>query len=120
MTSMRIVIIGKKKQDLYLTGHYTNVTYDFIGRNQTQVSPLKFADMIQDCACSLSIRYILRASTRPMGDLLLRMALLWIPALQQALVVLIGLQAFYLGLDCVVEDVQKNQPMESFQLSLSS
>ncbi len=117
---MRIAIVGKKEQDPYLTGHDTNVACNFIGQNQTQASPLKFADTIQDCACSLSIRYILQASTRPMEDLLLKMALLRIPALQQALVVLIGLQAFYQELDCFVEDIQKDQPMESCPLSSSS
>jgi hypothetical protein len=117
---MRIVIVGKKEQDLYLIGHDTNVTYNFIGQNQAQMSLLKFADTIQDCACSLIIRYILQASIRPMGDPLLRMALLRIPALQQALVVLIGLQVFHPGLECFVEGVQNNQPMESFQPSLSS
>jgi hypothetical protein len=94
---MRIVIVGKKEQDLYLIGHNTNVAYDFIGQNQAQLSLLKFVDTIQDCACSLIIRYILHASIRLMGDPLLRMALLWIPALQQALVVLIGLQTFLSG-----------------------
>ncbi len=75
MTSVRTTIVGKKEQDLYLIGHGTNavVTCVFTDQDQTQASSLKFKDMIQDYACSLSIKYTLQVLTRLMGILLPKM-----------------------------------------------
>jgi hypothetical protein len=75
MISMRTTIVGKKEKDLYLIGHGTNavVACVFTGQDQTQASPLKFRDMIQDYAYSLSIKYTLQVSTRLMGILLPKM-----------------------------------------------